>query len=171
LATGFAANPSRLTNWRYNLDGFVVHTVRSEIESQSYAQLFRHGGIEAVSPNVVVMRPDTRTFHGRHLEAALIRRMTAYQRVWDTLGVTGPVLAALTLSGMNGAKITAGNDFSFDPEPFTADLVNIPDVVILDSAAPPHQALKPLLDIVWNGGGWAGSPFYNPATGEWKPPR
>jgi hypothetical protein len=157
-------------NWRYNIDGFVVHTVRSQVDSQSYTQLFRSGGIETVSPNVVMMRSDMRAFHGRNLEASLIWRMAAYQRVWDTLGVTGPVLAALTLSGMKGAKILAGSAYAFDPEPFTLDLVNIPDLVILDRAMPPQQALKPVIDIVWNGGGWAGSPFYS-ETGEWNPPK
>lgn len=157
-------------NWRYNVDGFVVHTVRADIESQSYTQLFRHGGIETVSPNVVAMRSDTQAFHGRNLEAALIRRMAAYQRVWETLGVTGPVLAALTLSGIKGAKILAGPAYSFDPEPFTFNVVNIPDLVILDRATPPEQALKPLIDVVWNGGGWAGSPYYA-ETGMWNPPK
>ena len=156
-------------NWRFNLDGFVVHTVR-EPAKQSYAQLFRHGGVEAVSPNVVVMRPDDQSFYGNHLEAALIRCMAAYQRLWETLGVTGPVMAGLTLSGMKGAMMRAGVAFSFDPEPFTADIVNVPEVVVQDAATPSHQALKPLLDIVWNGGGWPGSPFYT-AGGEWKPPK
>jgi hypothetical protein len=84
--------------------------------------------------------------------------------------VTGPVMAALVLTGMKDAKILAGLNYAFDPEPITLDMVNVPDVVILDQATPPHQALKPLLDIVWNAGGWPGSPFYTP-TGEWKPPK
>ena len=156
-------------NWRFNLDGFVVHTVRKPAE-QSYTQLFRYGGVEAVSPNVVVMRPDDRTFFGRNLEAALIRCMAAYQRLWDTLGVTGPIMTGLTLSGMKGAMMRAGFEYSFDPEPFTADIVNVPEAVVHDAATPSHQALKPLLDIVWNGGGWPGSPFYT-AAGEWEPPK
>ena len=101
----------------------------------------------------------------------MIGRMTAYQRLWSALGVTGPIMAALTLSGMKGAAILAGPEYvSFDPKPFTADVINVPEIVIQDAATPPYQALKPLVDIVWNGGGWAGSPFYT-AAGEWKPPK
>ena len=157
--------------WRHNLDGFVVHTVHNEMESQTYAQLFRDGGIEAVSPNVVILQADTPSFNGRPLETAMIGRMTAYQGLWSTLGVTGPVMAALTLSGVKGAAILAGPEYvSFDPKPFTADVINVPEIVIQDAATPSSQALKPLVDILWNGGGWAGSPFYT-ATGEWKPPQ
>jgi hypothetical protein len=158
---------------RYNLDGFVVKAERRDPEGQSYTQLFRTGGIEAVSQNIVVWRPDDRRFWGVHLEKGVMRSRTASQRVWETLGVTGPVMAALTLTGMKGAAITPGPDYSghYDPLPFTADVVNVPDVVILDTSVPPARALKPLIDIVWNAGGWAGSPFYDAKTGEWKPPK
>jgi len=52
------------------------------------------------------------------------------------------------------------------PNRFTLDVVNVPDVVILDAAMPSDQVLKPLMDIVWNGGGWPRSPFYDEATGK-----
>jgi hypothetical protein len=71
---------------------------------------------------------------------------------------------------MKDGAIIAGPSYGYDPERFTMDLVNIPEVVILDASTPPAQALKPLIDIVWNGSGWAGSPFYT-STGEWKPPK
>jgi Putative DNA-binding domain len=159
-------------NWRYNLDGFVLNAVRSDPEGQSYTQLFRTGGIEAVSQNVVVMHPEKKTFHGGMLEVALVRTLATSQSAWETLGVTGPIMAALTLTGIRGATINAGPAYysSRDSERFTVDLLNVPDVVIQDAAAPPAQALKPLIDIVWNAGGTAGSPFYNQATGEWKVP-
>jgi hypothetical protein len=141
-------------DFRYNLDGFLLHGVRREKDGQSYTQLFRTGGIEAVSQNVVVMRPEDRVFHGGYLETAVIRTLTAAQSAWAMLGVTGPVMAALTLTGMNGAAITAGPRYfgAFDPERFTTDLVNVPDVVVQNAATPAAEALRPLIDIVWNGG-------------------
>jgi hypothetical protein len=39
---------------RYNLDGFVLHTLRSDIERQCYTQLFRDGGLEALSGAVAL---------------------------------------------------------------------------------------------------------------------
>jgi len=158
-------------DWRYNLDGFVVHTARRDLETQSYVQVFRDGGIEAVSPNVVAIASNEQGFYGLPLERAMIAGMAAYQRLWAAVGVTGPVMAALALSGIKGAAILAGPQYGFDPKPFTVDVVNVPDVVILDATMPSDQALKPLVDIVWNGGGWPRSPFYDDATGKWMPPR
>jgi Schlafen, AlbA_2 len=41
------------TTWRFNLDGFVAHTLSGDLSRQCYTQLFRHGGIEVVSGNVI----------------------------------------------------------------------------------------------------------------------
>ena len=154
---------------RFNLDGIVVHTARRDLAWQSYAQLFRNGGIEAVGPNFI---DEDRRLLGRRLDAMLIRGVAAYQRLWEILGVTGPIVAAPTLSEMKGVLMRAGPRYVFEPaDPYTTDVVNVPEVVIQDAATPAPQALKPLLDIVWNGGGWPGSPSYDEKTGEWTPPR
>jgi hypothetical protein len=157
------------SNWRYNLDGFVMHTTRSDIQLQAYTQLFRDGGIEAAG-GVLHLAPDGGGFYGLAIEQATISVLKTAQRLWKLLGVTGPIVLGLSLSGIKGLRMLAGPYAVWQPvETFHKDLAIIPDVVLQDERAPAEQALKPLLDIAWNAGAWAHSPYFT-ETGEWKPP-
>src|SRR5918997_36907 len=51
-----------LTAWRFNLGGFVAHTLREDLSRQCYTQLFREGGIEVVSGAVISKNDDGRGF-------------------------------------------------------------------------------------------------------------
>lgn len=157
-------------NWRYNLDGFVVYTTRSDLNRQEYTQLFRDGGIEAAGG---ILSFDERRggFHGPVIEREAIQVLSTTQRLWKLLGVTGPVVLGLALSGVKGWKMLCGPYGGWDPEEsFDADLAIIPEVVVQDENAPAAQALRPLFDLAWNAGGWPRSPCYT-STGERQEPR
>lgn len=157
-------------NWRYNLDGFVVHTVRDDLSIQTYVQLFRDGGIEAVSGGILVQDSRRGGFYGLGLEEALIRGLSAYQRFWGELGVAGPMAMGLILSGIKGWKVLAFPGFLGDrEETFDREVAVLPEVLVQDVGAPTDQVLKPMLDRVWNAGGWAESPHYH--DGRWVRPR
>lgn len=149
-------------DWRYNLDGFVVYTLRSELSIQSYVQLFRDAGIEAVSGGILMKDPRRGGFYGAGLEESVIDALSVYQELWRQLNVPGPVLMALTLSGIQGWKMLAGPEPWDDrEETFDRDVAVIPEVVVQDPRTPADQALRPLFDLVWNGGGWPKSPSYS----------
>lgn len=158
------------SNYKYNLDGFVVHTTRQDLARQTYVQLFRDGGIEAVAP--LNHDPSRGGFHGEQVESMVIQAVTHYQKLWQLLGVTGPMMMALTLVGVHGSKILLGLNMvgQVNEETFGRDVVSIPEIVVQDPSAPADRSLKPLFDMMWNAGGWPWSPFYAP-TGERRPSR
>lgn len=154
------------SSWRYNLDGFVVHTTRKDVDQQTYTQCFRDGGLEGFGP--LAADRTGRNFYGHHVEDRIVSALTQYQRLWRRLGVVGPMLLALTLSGVRGAKILGRAELSIDhDETFEHDVTMLPELVVLDPSARAALLLRPLFDLMWNAGGWEQSPWYDPTTGEW----
>lgn len=75
-------------DWRFNLDGFVVQTVGSDLSKQCYTQLFRDGGVEVVSGKALVKHPSDGGFYASWLEGAVIGSFTSYQRFCRNVGVS-----------------------------------------------------------------------------------
>ena len=82
-----AGNPS---DWRYNLDGFGVHSVRDDLSRQTYTQCYRDGDIEAMSGGIVERDPWRGGFYGHGVEITVIKALTNFQKLWRQLGLTGP---------------------------------------------------------------------------------
>lgn len=104
-------NPMKLTplvepanDWRYNLDGFVAYTLHNEARLRGYVQLFRDGGIEAVSGRAVVFDSHG-GFYGNGLEKSAIKAFTSDTQLWSALGVEGPILVGLVVSGVQGGML------------------------------------------------------------------
>jgi hypothetical protein len=161
-----AADP---TTWRFNLDGFVVHTQLANLSRQSYTQLFRDGGIEVVSGGVIVKVEQRGGFYAWGMEREVIGRFVMYQKFWQDVGVAPPLLIGLTLSGVKGWKVLrTAYGFNDLDAVFDRDVVSPPEVMLSDLATPADVVLRPLFDYVWNGGGWPGSPNYR--DGRWVSP-
>jgi hypothetical protein len=104
------------------------------------------------------------------MEGEVIASFTTYQKFWLDVGVAPPLLIGLTLSGVKGWKVLrTAYDFHDLDAVFDREVVSPPEVMLLDLAAPADVVLHPLFDIVWNGGGWSGSPNYR--DGRWFSPR
>ena len=146
-----AATPS---TWRFNLDGFVAHTLSGNLSRQCYTQLFRDGGIEAVSGGVVAKDDRRGGFYARGMEQQVIGAFSTYQKFWHEVGVAPPLLIGLTLSGVKGWKVLRTTyDFNDLDAVFDRDVVSFPEVMMSDLATPADVVLHPLFDFVWNGGG------------------
>lgn len=150
-------------DWRYTLDGFVVHTARSDLSRQAYSLCYRDGGVEGMSGGL--LDPDARRggFYGHHIEVSVIQAVTQYQKLWELLGVTGPMMMALTISGVQGLKILvpASRSSPIEQDTFDRDVALIPELIVQDLSEQTDRMLKPLFDVMWNGGGWARSPWYD----------
>ena len=169
IAFAIALIAARPAMWRFNLDGFVVHTLHDDLSRQSYTQLFRDGGIEAVSGGVIAKDDRRGGFYPRGMEQQVINGLERYQKFWQALGVTAPLLIGLTLSGVKGCKVLQGPYGSQELNAvFDRDVVSPPEVMLSDLTTPADVVLHPLFDFVWNGGGWAGSPNYK--DGRWLQP-
>lgn len=154
------------SDWRYNLDGFVLHTTRDEPSRQTYVQCFRDGGVEAMSGATLYGDPGRSGFYGQAVEISVLQVFGRWQALWRLLGVAGPLALGLTLSGVKGLKVLAASSglsfFGDKKETLDRDVVLLPELVVHDPAAStPAAILQPLFDLMWNGGGWAGSPSYS----------
>jgi hypothetical protein len=157
------------STWRFNLDGFVIHTLRNNLSSQCYTQLFRPGGLEAVSGGVLAKDESRGGFYAWGMEERIISAVNRYRQFWQTVAATPPLLIGLTLSGVKGWKVLHSPYSYGGPEgAFERDVVAPPEVVLSDLATPSDVLLRPLFDFVWNGGGWSGSPNYR--DGRWVKP-
>jgi hypothetical protein len=150
-------------NWRHTLDGFVMHTTRSDPSHQAYSLCYRDGGVEGVSGSLVDQDPRRGGFYGHRVEVSVIEAVRQYQKLWKLLGVTGPMMMALTISGVQGLKILvpASRVSLFEHPAFDRDVALIPELVVHDLSERTDRMLKPVFDIMWNGGGWPRSPWYD----------
>jgi hypothetical protein len=164
--TPIAAIPN---SWRFNLEGFVAHTLGNDLSKQCYTQLFRDGGIEVVSGAVIAKDERRGGFYAWGMERQVINGLARYQRFWQDFGVTPPLLLGLTLSGVKDWKVLR-TAYGFDDlnAVFDRDVVSPPEAILSDIASPADVVLHPLFDFVWNGGGWPGSPNYR--YGRWYAP-
>lgn len=145
--------------WRFNLDGFVLHTLRGDIDKQSYTQLFRDGGVECFS--WLAKDNERGGFYFSGWEQRIIARFDAHKEFWRLVGVTAPVVLGLTLFGVRGWRVLPGPYGMAEMEgALDEDVVVVPDVLLSDLETPSDVALKPLFDLIWNGGGWPESPNY-----------
>jgi hypothetical protein len=138
-------------NWRFNLDGFVLHTLRKDLDDQFYTQVFRSGGIEAISGALPVKDERRGGFWAWGMEGRVIAVLGRFQQFWQSMGVTPPLVVGLTLAGVKGWKVLRGAYDGWDPEAeFDRDVVNPQEVVLSDLAVPADVVLSPVrLRVVW----------------------
>jgi len=154
------------TSWRFNLDGFVTHTQSGDLRRQCYTQLFRDGGIEAVSARVIVRSEERGGFFAWGMEREVIKAFSGYQRFWQNFGVMPPFLVGLTISGVKNWKVLQRPyDYSDVAAVIDRDVILSPEVIVSDLAVHADVLLHPIFDFVWNAGGWPGSPNYEVAGG------
>lgn len=124
--------------------------------------------IEAVNGGLVRLDPRTaKEFYGIHIERSLVNAFRSYQQLWTLLELTGPFVVGLVLSGVRECRIVAGPQFGFDDRKgIDRDIVFVPDVLIEDMSLEPSVLLRPLLNSLWNAGGWPASPLFG-ADGIW----
>jgi hypothetical protein len=157
------------SSWRFNVDGFVIHSMLKEPDRQSYTQVFRSGGIEAVSGALLVKDPSRGGFYAWGMEGRVIGILGQYQRFWQRIGMVPPMLVGMTLSGVKGWNVLRGPGYwNVDDAAIDRDIINPQEVMLSDLSTPADVVLRPLLDFVWCGGGWSGSPNYR--DGRWVQP-
>ena len=155
-------------DWHFNLDGFVVFNVTKDTGQAAYCQIFRDGGAETVCCGVVDRNSQYGGFFGATMERVVIQTLSRWKGLWRQIGVQGPIVLGLTLTGVKDQMIlrwaphpASGPDGTLD-----RDVVVVPETVAFDPFADPDVLLKPLFDYVWNGGGWEASPHYR--DGRWS---
>jgi len=160
-------------DWHHNLDGLVVQSA-NDARGTSYVQLSRDGTLETVGVRAAGPRDPGPQSSGMfdespaqgigafHLESSLIQLLGRWIDRWAALGESGPMMLALALTGVKGLRLFPHSDGLYAlPIQIDRDVLLIPEIVVDDFSRPPDVILHPILDMMWNAGGWPGSPHYH----------
>jgi len=156
--------------WNRNLDGLVVRGTE-RAEGQSYVQVFRDGTVEYVGVRTVnvLESPGGRGalfsdgtgpgFGGYYLERQLIAAVGRLRGLWSSFRATGPMMLALSLTGVKGLRIFPHSDhFRAIAVKIDRDPLLVPETVVDDISKPPDDLLQQQLAMLWQAGGFGRSP-------------
>jgi hypothetical protein len=152
-----------------NLDGYLNCGMDDRGTAFSYAQFFRSGAIEGVSP----LEPDERTgrpfIPGTTLANRLVFALRQYLDVLRAYEIGLPVFAGVSLIGVDGCTLRyssgMGRGFSV-AGPRAGDMIVLPDVTIEAHPVDVPRSLKSTLDMLWNAFGFLQADVYD-GRGEW----
>ena len=150
-----------------NLDGFVTSVGKLPNESDTYAQMFRNGAVEAAS---VLERNEDGTvlLPSEAYEKEAANFVSGYLRVTGNLEIEPPYYVFLSFVGIRGCQfaVSRGIQRGSGVRSFARDTMVLPEAVIEDRGEHPINTLRPRFDMVWNAFGFAGSMNYDP-QGNW----
>lgn len=153
---------------RITLDGVLTHTRTAASTSLSYALLFRTGVIEAVDASVLYDEGGILVLPGVEAERRLLKATGRYLNVLRDMEVELPVYCFVTLVGVGGATMDAGNRFGLRTEPLAEPVIELPESVLSDYTDGPAKLLRTPIDAMWNAFGYRESPNFD-EKGGWNP--
>ena len=178
LLNGFPPIAGTRFEPRYKLDGFLTwipswNRAEHRTHGFGYCQLFSHGAIEAAGAGSLLggTAEDGQSVIASDYEVHVVDAVDTYLQGYKLLGLTPPVVIALSLLGCKGACLSAGGQRGWPPDSIDRDAAVLPEVVIesLDVNVP--QVMKPIFDLVWNACGYPYSCNYEQKSGKWQPQR
>jgi len=173
---------------RYNLEGYQAY-VRvgnkekdKEEATTGYVQVFRNGSFEAVEgwllgPLLYMEGKKKIAIVG--YEERLLKSLPILLQKQKELGVEPPIFLMMSFTGLTEFVIEGANQSSRSPErlpwyrrenyTIDHDPLVIPDVLIENYETEPDIILRPILDALWNAGGYPECPHFD-ARGKWQKP-
>jgi hypothetical protein len=152
---------------RLNLDGLVSFSKgRQENISRSFTQFFRNGVVEAILSDVVSEGKEGKLLLAGYLEPTLLKDFRRFLISFKEVGITPPIWAFLTITGVKGARIPTENHCTDNPHVIDRDTLSLPEFTIEDLAADLTTLLRPSFDLVWNASGFARSRNFD-QNGKW----
>jgi hypothetical protein len=164
---------------RWNLDGKLTYDLGSDGAAMQYSQLFRNGIFEGVD-TYLMPRHEHADYGGPVAEGNLIEHYLAPKlanplQVLRLIGASPPIVVLVSIVGARDFIILAARHayYSLRREALPRidrDTLLLPDVTIESFDADLPRLMRPVLDALWQAGGWPGSQSYD-AEGNWSPPR
>jgi len=150
------------TNFRTNLDGFVMYTM--PLPTSSYTMIWKNGCLEATSHNLI-HEHEGQAVCPIGIITSISRHGFRYLNSLRELGVSPPIAFFITLTGTKGARLTMPNQFFFDNDNiFDREPLPITEIII-EEYPPTQQALQTLLkaafDEIANAAGYEAAPNYD----------
>lgn len=161
---------------RWNLDGKVTYDVDQDGTAPQYSQLFRNGIFEGVDTWLMAHRehPFGAPYDdGNIIEAYLAPRLANPLQVLARIGATTPIVVLVSVLGARDFILAAGERAYYSSRRpqmrIDRDTLLLPDVTIESFDVNLPRLMRPVLDALWQAGGWSGSTSYD-AEGNWQPP-
>ena len=153
---------------RFNFDGFINE--RGGDQNYGYTQLFRNGALEATMGHILRETKGSPNIPGLALEGHFFQVFDGYLNGLKNLGIEPPLVAMVTLEGVEGATYAVQTNNIYDDPIPTLDrpILSLPDCVINEygSKVLYHQAIRPAFDALWNAIGYSTSQFFD-ESGLW----
>jgi len=140
---------------RYSFDGVLTYTPTGNgSRIASYTILFRDGRIEGVDARIVQRMAHKRLISPDYEQTAVCG-LKNYLSVQRDLGVETPLIAMLTLLGVQGYRIEGRRDGSDGPdsEPIDRNDLLSDEIIVHDHGCDCDRAMRPMLDAIANAAG------------------
>lgn len=163
--------PMGSNSWdtRINLEGVLAFSGTGP--SNSYIQVYRNGVIEAVQGRILAQQYEGRpTIPSIAYERTILEYLPRSFKLLDIVGVSMPVMVALTLTGVKGLYMGTVSIWGEIGYPIESDTLVLPETIVETASTPVSQILKPIFDLIWNACGLRGSTNFD-GSGNWCPPR
>ncbi len=160
---------------RWNTDGKVTYDVDPEAGAIQYSQLFRNGIFEGVDTWLMEHREYAQlgapVADGNVIETYLASRLANPLQVLKRIGASTPIVVLVSIVGARDFIIASGSHTylsSRRPMPrIDRDTVLFPDVLVESFEANLPRLMRPVVDGLWQAGGWPRSSRYD-AEGNWQ---
>jgi hypothetical protein len=102
------------------------------------------------------------------LEDEILKAVRGYLRLQKELGVLLPIAFLLTLIGVKGFVLSLPNRYLVHMRTgIDRDVLPIPEVLVQSYEASEHEILRPVLNALWQSGGFQNSFSYD-ENGNWR---
>lgn len=149
---------------RFNADGFLTYTTPNGVQVDSYTQWFRFGGVEGYDSGIVQSFDagtgrTVRQFWAQHV-CDTIRDWTehAIEAIRNELETDPPYVVLISLCGLAGATIAIEGGRFLGRHEITESPLRLPPLLVETSDSDIAGSLAPLLDVVWQAGGYPRAP-------------
>lgn len=155
----------------HNFDGFIEFgpvPTRRDQEYNCHAQLFRNGAVEiSIGELTSPQANSSEEFLIVYATKQIQERLSVLRAYYELRDFTAQILVGVSLFGMVEKKMVSGDIHNpYSGYKIPQDSIIIPEVELsMDDLN--VQGLKPVLDILWQAGGWERCQMFDEA-GNWK---
>jgi len=139
---------------RRNLEGVLSSSADEAGVAHSYVQLYRNGIVEAVEGLILRPTKTSKIIASYTYEYELLIALGEYIGLLRELGVNAPIAVYLTLTGVQGWRMSPNDGFRDDSFEINQDTLQLPETILESYDMEPADILRPMFDIVWNACGY-----------------
>jgi hypothetical protein len=140
---------------RLNFDGLLIFRKASSPNSfNTYVQIYRNGIVEAALDTIGRKRDESTFLATDFCETSLLNSLPLYFKGLMSLSIRPPILAFLSLTGVEGFLIHPGTAFIDLLHPIDRDVLHLPEIQIEDLNQSVTELLRPTFDLIWNSAGF-----------------